>query len=76
MPGFNGCSIFEALLRAFPKTQRVWGSDWPFTGLLTKPRYSETLSMLERWLPDRDERSLACTHVPARLFRFTPAANS
>jgi predicted TIM-barrel fold metal-dependent hydrolase len=60
----------EALLRAFPKTQRVWGSDWPFTGLATKPRYSDTLATLERWLPDDNERRLACTDVPARLFGF------
>jgi predicted TIM-barrel fold metal-dependent hydrolase len=64
----------DALLRAFPKTQRVWGSDWPFTGLVAKPRYSETLSMLERWLPDEKERRLACIDVPARLFGFPAPA--
>jgi predicted TIM-barrel fold metal-dependent hydrolase len=60
----------EALLAAFAKTQRVWGSDWPFTGLATKPAYAGTLAMLERWLPDADERRLACVDVPARLFGF------
>jgi predicted TIM-barrel fold metal-dependent hydrolase len=62
--------FIEALLRAFPKTQRVWGSDWPFTGLTTKPRYSDTLATLERWLSDEAERRLACADVPARLFGF------
>jgi predicted TIM-barrel fold metal-dependent hydrolase len=60
----------DALLHAFPKTRRVWGSDWPFTGLASKPVYGDALSMLERWLPDENERQLACTHVPARLFGF------
>jgi predicted TIM-barrel fold metal-dependent hydrolase len=66
--------LVEALLRAFPKQRRIWGSDWPFTGLATKPRYSETLAMLEHWLPDEAERRLACTDVPARLFGFTTAS--
>jgi predicted TIM-barrel fold metal-dependent hydrolase len=61
----------EALLGAFAKTQRIWGSDWPFTGLETKPRYSDTLAMLERWLPDRDEWRLASVDNPARLFGFS-----
>jgi predicted TIM-barrel fold metal-dependent hydrolase len=63
----------DALLRAFAKTRRVWGSDWPFAGLPTKPGYADTIAILDRWLPDRDERRLACVDVPARLFGFTAA---
>lgn len=62
--------FIDALLGAFAKTRRVWGSDWPFTGLAMKPSYTDTMAMLERWLPDRDERRLACVDVPARLFGF------
>jgi predicted TIM-barrel fold metal-dependent hydrolase len=64
----------ECLLDAFVPTQRVWGSDWPFTGLAIKPRYAETLAMLKRWLPDTDERRMACVDVPARLFGFETSA--
>jgi predicted TIM-barrel fold metal-dependent hydrolase len=62
--------FIDALLRAFPTSRRVWGSDWPFTGLAVKPTYNDTLSMLERWLPDGNERRLACMDVPAQLFGF------
>jgi predicted TIM-barrel fold metal-dependent hydrolase len=61
----------EALLGSFPSSRRVWGSDWPFTGLNEKPSYADTLTILERWLTDAEERRLACTEVPCRLFGFS-----
>jgi predicted TIM-barrel fold metal-dependent hydrolase len=62
----------EALLGAFATSRRVWGSDWPFTGLPAKPDYAATLAMLARWLPNPDERRLVCVDVPKRLFGFDP----
>jgi predicted TIM-barrel fold metal-dependent hydrolase len=63
----------DALLRAFARTRRIWGSDWPFTGLRMKPSYADTVAILKRWLPDEDERRLACVDVPVRLFGFAAA---
>lgn len=63
----------EALLNTFAKSRRIWGSDWPFTGLPTKPNYAHTLAMLERWLPDVDQRRMACVDAPAVLFGFDAA---
>jgi len=62
---------FVAAIRAaFPPLRRIWGSDWPFVDMPSKPNYAETMAMLERWLPDFDERESACEQAPARLFAW------
>lgn len=59
-----------AIREAFPAQRRIWGSDWPFTDITSKPNYSETLAMLERWLPDASERKTACEDTPTQLFAW------
>lgn len=63
-------AFVEPLLRAFPPTRRVWGSDWPFVGLSVRPDYATTLATLARWLPDAAERELAMCKVPRALYRL------
>ena len=60
----------EALLAAFGKENCVWGSDWPFLGLDRDIRYRDTMTALERWLPDESDRDLVRRHNPARLLGF------
>jgi len=60
----------EALLAAFGKENCVWGSDWPFLGLDRDIRYRDTMTALERWLPDESDRDLVRRHNPARLLDF------
>ena len=60
----------ETLLAAFGKENCVWGSDWPFLGLDRDIRYRDTMTALERWLPDESDRDLVRWHNPARLLGF------
>ena len=60
----------EALLAAFGRENCVWGSDWPFLGLDRDIRYRDTMTALERWLPDESDRDLVRRHNPARLLGF------
>ena len=59
-----------ALLAAFGKENCVWGSDWPFLGIDGDIRYRDTMTALERWLPDESDRDLVRRHNPARLLGF------
>jgi predicted TIM-barrel fold metal-dependent hydrolase len=59
-----------ALLAAFGPDRCVWGSDWPFLGVARTPTYAETLQVLERWLPDAEQRSRVLWRTPATLFGF------
>jgi predicted TIM-barrel fold metal-dependent hydrolase len=63
-----------ALLEAFEPDCRLWGSDWPFLGLPSRPNYGEQLAALARWLPDEDERDRVLWRNPARLFGFGDAS--
>jgi predicted TIM-barrel fold metal-dependent hydrolase len=48
----------------------LWGSDWPFLGVATRPRYAEVLQALEMWLPNDADRARVLWDNPARLFGF------
>jgi predicted TIM-barrel fold metal-dependent hydrolase len=60
----------EALLDAFDRERRVWGSDWPFLALPGGFDYGASLAALDRWLPDPADRRAALIDNPARLFGF------
>jgi predicted TIM-barrel fold metal-dependent hydrolase len=62
-----------ALCEAFPPERRVWGSDWPFVATGRRPAYSETLALLDRWLPEPRGREFALRDVPRRLFGLGPS---
>lgn len=65
-------SVLDALLASFAPDRRVWGSDWPFVAMDSAPSYSETMAVLQRWLPDPSERRMALEHTPRRLFGLDP----
>lgn len=60
----------ETLLASFDGERRVWGSDWPFLALDTRPSYAHALGLLRRWVPDEAERDKVLWNNPARLFGF------
>jgi predicted TIM-barrel fold metal-dependent hydrolase len=60
----------EALLGAFGPGACVFGSDWPFLGLRTRPDLGRVLKALGRWLPDRRDRQRVLWDNPFRLFGF------
>ncbi|OHV08696.1 amidohydrolase family protein [Kushneria phosphatilytica] len=46
----------------------VWGSDWPHTRFETHTDYDEQFALLQRLLPDADDRQQVLVNNPARLF--------
>ncbi|MEO1019765.1 MAG: amidohydrolase family protein [Pseudomonadota bacterium] len=56
-----------ALLDAFGPERCIFGSDWPFFGDV-KPEYASTLAMIDRWLPNTDERRQVLIENPKRYF--------
>ena len=63
-------AFVEALLGAFGPGACVFGSDWPFLGLRTRPDLGRVLKGLGRWLPDRRDRQRVLWDNPFRLFGF------
>ena len=61
----------EAILKAFTPQNCLWGSDWPFLNFNPKPDYRQTLTCLERWLPNEDQRRQVLWDTPVRLFDFS-----
>jgi len=60
----------EALIDAFTLDNCVWGSDWPFVRIPRRLDYGPALALLERWLPNQDDRRRVLWHTPARWFGF------
>ena len=72
--GYGDLDAFvEALLGAFGPGACVFGSDWPFLGLRTRPDLGRVLKALGRWLPDRRDRQRVLWDNPFRLFGFGEA---
>ena len=59
-----------AILEAYTPDNCIWGSDWPFLNMDSKPEYGQTMDILERWLPNTEERRQVLWKTPARLFGF------
>jgi predicted TIM-barrel fold metal-dependent hydrolase len=72
--GGRGEAIARAampLLRdAFGPERLLWGSDWPHTQFEGSITYAATVSQLEAWLPDPQERSIVLVDTPTKLFEF------
>ncbi len=65
--------IVAALLDAFTPEHAIWASDWPFIKLQKRPAYADVLALVDRWLPDADDRHRVLWRTPAALFGFSPA---
>lgn len=61
----------EALVNAFTLDNCVWGSDWPFVRVPRRMDYGPVLGLLERWLPDAQDRQKVLWDTPSRWFGFT-----
>ncbi len=59
-----------ALLDAFTPDNCVWGSDWPFVRFERRTDYGPQLMLLERWLPDGNDRRKVLWDAPSRWFGF------
>lgn len=60
----------DALIEAFSIDNCVWGSDWPFINVASRPAYADLLAPLLRWFPDANDRARVLASNPARLFGF------
>lgn len=58
----------RALVDAFTPERCVWGSDWPFVRAPERLDYGPMLTLLERLVPDSDERRAVLWDTPRRLF--------
>jgi len=58
------------LKQAFGLDRLVWGSDWPHTQYEQTMDYGTARAMLDRWLPNDEDRHQVLTKTPARLFQF------
>jgi predicted TIM-barrel fold metal-dependent hydrolase len=63
----------QALIEAFTLDNCVWGSDWPFVRIPSRIDYGPTRQMLERWLPDAQDRRKVLWDAPKRWFGFQDA---
>jgi predicted TIM-barrel fold metal-dependent hydrolase len=64
--------FFAAIVRTFPATHLVWGSDWPFVRSDRRVDYGPKLAHLARVLPDAQARRQVLCESPARWFGFPP----
>jgi predicted TIM-barrel fold metal-dependent hydrolase len=60
----------QQLLRAFGPDRCVWGSDWPFLRAPERMDYAPLLTLVQRLIPDPDERRRVLWNTPSRLFGF------
>jgi predicted TIM-barrel fold metal-dependent hydrolase len=65
--------FIAAIIDAYGLDRCVWGSDWPFINTARRVEYGGLLSLLERWLPNSDDRDRVIRQNPARLFGFGDA---
>ena len=63
----------QALIEAFTLDNCVWGSDWPFVRIPKRIDYGPTRRLLERWVPDADDRRKVLWDTPKRWFGFQDA---
>lgn len=60
----------RALIDAFTLDRCVWGSDWPFVRVPRRMDYGPVYKLLERWLPDPNDRRRVLWDTPSRWFGF------
>jgi predicted TIM-barrel fold metal-dependent hydrolase len=68
---YEDAQIFaRQLLRTFGADRCVWGSDWPFLRAPARMDYAPLLTLVQRLIPDPDERRRVLWSTPRRLFSF------
>lgn len=60
----------QSLIQSFGPDACVWGSDWPFLRAPERIDYGPLLTLIERLVPERADRSKLLWHTPNRLFGF------
>lgn len=70
--GYADVKPFHDALVAANPGQLVWGSDWPFLGMIgaARPSVEGLLSLLHEWLPDPGLREQILSRNPAVLYGF------
>jgi predicted TIM-barrel fold metal-dependent hydrolase len=66
----------HALLEAFTPERCMWGSDWPFLRAPERIDYGLILALIERLVPDPEDRRKVLWETPLRLFGFDESAPS
>ncbi len=73
-PWEDSWPFVQALLEAFTPDRCMWGSDWPFLRAPERIDYGLVLALIERLIPDPDERRKVLWDTPMRLFGFDGSA--
>ncbi len=63
-------AYIAALIEVFTPDNCVWGSDWPFVRFPARVDYGPQLALVERWLPDANDRLKVLWETPRRWFGF------
>ncbi len=63
-------AFIEALLKEFTLDRCVWASDWPFLRAPERLDLGPLLSLVERYLPEPEDRHKIFWATPSRLFGF------
>ncbi|MDQ6621174.1 MAG: amidohydrolase family protein [Pseudomonadota bacterium] len=71
VPGWHDVDPFvQALVSELGTGALVWGSDWPFLRAQSRIDYAPLLSLVERWLPQAEDRQRVLASNPRALFGF------
>lgn len=74
---YDDCDRFvQALVDAYTLDRCVWGSDWPFVRLPSRFDYGPTRQLLDRWLPDANDRAKVLWDTPRKWFGFEGNADA
>jgi predicted TIM-barrel fold metal-dependent hydrolase len=65
----------QALLETFTPDRCMWGSDWPFLRAPERIDYGLVLALIERLIPDPDDRRKVLWETPMRLFGFDESSH-
>ncbi len=72
LPYDDALPYVRALMDAFTLDACIWASDWPFLKAAERLDYGPLLQLIERWLPDANDRRRLLWDTPRRLFGFAP----
>ena len=73
-PWEDSWPFVQALLEAFTPDRCMWGSDWPFLRAPERIDYGLILALIERLVPDPEDRRKVLWETPLRLFGFDESA--
>lgn len=69
-PYQDGHPYLQAILSAFGAENCMWGSDWPFLRATERMDMATQLLLIEKLIPDAEQRRKVLWHTPKRLFGF------